>query len=138
EAESICLDILAADPDHGPALITLLLALTDQFGVRRGPATVQDARALLPRLPTEYDREYYAGIVCERWAKAQLKAEMPGHTTYEWLESAMTHYTAAEKLAPPGNADAILRWNACSRVLAQNPQLRPKDDDRDVYGDDPP
>ena len=32
EAESICLDILAVDPANQGALITLLLALTDQFG----------------------------------------------------------------------------------------------------------
>ena len=32
EAESICLDILAVDPANQRALITLLLALTDQFG----------------------------------------------------------------------------------------------------------
>jgi len=31
EAESICLDVLAIEPDHQQALITLLLALTDQF-----------------------------------------------------------------------------------------------------------
>ena len=31
EAESICLDILEVEPDNQPALITLILALTDQF-----------------------------------------------------------------------------------------------------------
>ena len=35
-AESICEDVLAVDPDNQPALITLLLALTDQF--RQGDA----------------------------------------------------------------------------------------------------
>src|SRR5512145_3059910 len=32
EAESICLDVLAVDAHNQSALITLLLALTDQFG----------------------------------------------------------------------------------------------------------
>ena len=31
EAESICLDILRLDPDHQEALVTMVLALTDQF-----------------------------------------------------------------------------------------------------------
>jgi muramidase (phage lysozyme) len=31
EAESICLDILQIEPDHQDAIVTLLLALTDQF-----------------------------------------------------------------------------------------------------------
>jgi hypothetical protein len=31
EAESICRDVLAVDPDNQEALVTLLLALTDQF-----------------------------------------------------------------------------------------------------------
>ena len=39
EAESICLDILAVDPDNQPARIMLLLSLTDQFdsAARRAP-----------------------------------------------------------------------------------------------------
>jgi hypothetical protein len=28
------------------------------------------------------------------------------------------------ELAPPGNDDAILRWNACVRFMEQNPHLR--------------
>ena len=31
EAESICLDVLAVEPDNQQAVITLLLALTDRF-----------------------------------------------------------------------------------------------------------
>src|SRR5262249_34236875 len=31
QAESICHDVLAVEPEHQPALMTLLLALTDQF-----------------------------------------------------------------------------------------------------------
>ena len=31
EAESICLDVLESEPDHQEALISLLLAKTDQF-----------------------------------------------------------------------------------------------------------
>ena len=29
----------------------------------------------------------------------------------------------AEALSPPGNEDAVLRWNACVRFLEHNPEL---------------
>ena len=31
----------------------------------------------------------------------------------------MVHFEKAETLQPPGNDDAILRWNACARTLEQ-------------------
>ena len=37
QAESICLDILAVDPDNQQALVVLILAITDQFGRSDGP-----------------------------------------------------------------------------------------------------
>ena len=36
EAESICQDVLQAEPDNQEALISLLLAMTDQFGHEGG------------------------------------------------------------------------------------------------------
>src|SRR5262249_27751443 len=71
-AESICEDILAADPGNQHALVTLILAVTDQFrGHGLGQRTTQ-ARDLVPRLTDEYDRLYYGGIVCERRARAHV------------------------------------------------------------------
>src|SRR5437879_10049684 len=56
EAESICLDILTADPDNQTALVTLILALTDQFD--RVDFNIGHAQfnELLPRLRDEYQR----------------------------------------------------------------------------------
>src|SRR5262245_32409105 len=71
EAESICRDILAADPENDPALVTLVLALSDQFP-QSGAIGVQEAMGLVPKLKTDYERAYYAGIICERFAKAEL------------------------------------------------------------------
>ena len=62
-AESICLDVLEVEPENQRALVTLLLAITDQFG--HGAARGQ-ARELLPRLKSEYEQRYYAGIIWER------------------------------------------------------------------------
>src|SRR5262245_64446178 len=71
EAESICLDILAVEPDYHEALVTLLLALTDQFRTDSGDCYLR-AKALLPKLAGEYERYYYAGLICERQGSAQL------------------------------------------------------------------
>src|SRR5437660_924953 len=77
EAESICRDVLAVEPDHQPALTTLLLAITDRFD--RGFAIgVPKAQELLSKLRDPYERAYYAGIIAERRAKAFLKQNTPG------------------------------------------------------------
>src|SRR6266853_1863635 len=71
EAESICLDILETDPENQPALITLLLALTDRFSKSYGVSDTQ-AKQILTRIRGEYEHAYYSGILAERRAKAQL------------------------------------------------------------------
>ena len=121
EAESICLDILEIDPEHQRALVVLLLAMTDQFG-RHVPDDVKRAQELLPRLRDEYDRTYYAGIILERQAKAILKRGTPGSETlaYHRFLKAMDHFEKAEAIRPPGNDDALLRWNTCARTIMRH------------------
>ena len=125
EAESICHDVLHVEPDNARALMTLLLAMTDQFD--EGGADAGAAQALLPRLPGEYERAYYGGVICERWAKRLLAQRAPGSgpVVYRWLEQAMASYDRAERLRPPGDDDAILRWNTCARLLMRHPAIRP-------------
>ncbi|HZN97750.1 MAG TPA: hypothetical protein VFB61_08475 [Gemmatimonadales bacterium] len=129
-AESICLDVLAIDPENQQALVALLLAITDQFD--KGPTEgARRAREVLPRLKGEYKRAYYAGIICERCAKAQLRSGSlrSGEMAYHWLREAMTWYERAEAQRPPGNDEAILRWNTCGRLLERYPQLQPGSDE---------
>src|SRR5262245_50943674 len=76
QAESICLDILSVEPGNQTALVRLLLAITDRFAEPR-PEPAQKARDLLPRLRSQYEREYYAGIICERLALARLRSCLP-------------------------------------------------------------
>jgi hypothetical protein len=111
-------------------LVTLLLALTDQFERRLGVAANQ-ALELLPRLRGDYERAYYKGIICERRAKARLHDGGPGvaAAAYEWLCEAMSWYEKAEAICPPGNDDATLRWNACARLIMSNSQLRPSSEE---------
>src|SRR5690242_15069269 len=121
EAESICLDILKADPENQFALITLLLALSDRFSKGYGVSDTQ-ANQLLGRIKGEYEREYYAGILAERRAKARLAQGSPGasHYAYDELCDALRHFENAEKIRPPGNDDAVLRWNTCVRMMERN------------------
>jgi hypothetical protein len=121
EAESICLDVLEIDPENQQALVTMLLALTDRFGKGYG-AGVAQAKDVLPRIKDDYQRVYYAGLVAERRAKARLEQGGPGakFDAYEWLVDAMEHFEQAESIRPQGNDDAILRWNACARLIMRN------------------
>jgi ferredoxin len=121
EAESICLDILATDPENQAATIILLLALTDRFSKGYGVSDTQ-ANQLLARIKGEYERAYYGGILAERRAKAKLAQGHPGaaHHAYDELCEAMRQFEIAEKIRPPGNDDALLRWNTCARLMARN------------------
>ena len=121
EAESICQDVLRIDPDNQQALIVLLLALTDQFDDGVG-GHLNEAREVLPRLAATYDRAYYAGIVAERYGKAQMRTGGPGARLngHQYIHEAMEHYDGAIAVRPPGNDDALLRWNACARVLMRD------------------
>lgn len=121
-AESICLDVLAVDPGNREAAVMLLLAITDQFGSE--PATgMRRAREVLPKLPGEYEREYYAGIIFERAAHAKLRQGTAGSgvIAHGWLTAAMQRYEKAEQIRPAGNDDAILRWNSCVRIIQGDP-----------------
>jgi hypothetical protein len=128
EAESICLDVLAVDASNQAAHVMLLLALTDQFG--EVPGTHARAREVLASLQSGYDRAYYAGIIAERRAKAQLARGGSSVGAYDWIADAMQSFEEADRLRPQGNDDARLRWNACVRFLERNPHLRSSDEDR--------
>jgi len=132
EAESICRDILRVEPDNQDALITMLLALSDQFD-RRLARRYKLATHLIPRLDAEYDRAYYSGILCERRAKAQHMRHTPssGQTTYHWLREAMEWYEKAHELRHPGEDDPTLRWNSCVRMMRSHPDIKPAAPERE-------
>lgn len=129
QSESICQDVLAIDPQNEQALVTWILALTDQFDL---PGKVQEARELVTALPGQYDRAYYHGIIAERRAHTLLQQARHGSGAiiYEWLHEAMEWYERAEEVRPPQNDDAVLRWNTCARLLERHPELQPAQEER--------
>src|SRR2546421_8513963 len=123
EAESICRDILAIDADNQEVLVMLLLSITDQFG-RTSDVGAGHAQKVLEKLRGDYERAYYAGVIGERWGKSKLRSgDHPGLVS-GFFREAMDWYAKAMAVAPAGNDDAILRWNACVRFMEQNPHLR--------------
>ena len=128
-AESICLDVLEVDPHNNKAIVTMLLAITDEFD-SSPPADVNEARKLLPSLLGEYERFYYGGIICERKGKSLFGRNIPDvvFIAYEWMIDAMELYEKAEAVRPPGNDDALLRWNTCARLITRY-NLRPRDEE---------
>lgn len=120
EAESICRDVLAVDPENQMALRQLGLSLTDQF---TGATTdrFQEAQSCFEQLTSPYERAYYLGILHERRAKAQMRAGHLAQSMLASFEKAMECFEEAEKLRPAGNDDALLRWNRCLRLLQAIP-----------------
>jgi tetratricopeptide (TPR) repeat protein len=127
EAESICLDILRIDPEHQEAIITMVLALTDEFREGRQAHATAEADKAVARISDEYKRLYYTGIVKERRGKAVLRSDRPGSgsSAHAWLREAMTCYERAEAIRPAGNDEAVLRWNTCARLLMSTPAAEP-------------
>jgi tetratricopeptide (TPR) repeat protein len=120
EAESICRDILAVEPEHQLALRLLGLAITDQF-CGNASDRCGEVEELFQRLVERYERLYYTGLLHERRAKAQMQVGRPPHSLAPLFEEAMRCFAEAEKIRPAGNDDAILRWNRCARVLQSHP-----------------
>jgi tetratricopeptide (TPR) repeat protein len=120
EAESICRDILAVEPEHQLATRLLGLAITDQFS---GDASDRhsEAEGLFQQLTDRYERLYYTGLLHERRAKAQMRMGRSPRTLAPLFAEAMRCFAEAEAIHPPENDDAVLRWNRCARLLQSHP-----------------
>lgn len=116
EAESICRDVLAVDPENQMALRLLGLTITDQF---KGTLSdgFREAQSCFEKLSSLYERSYYMGILHERRAKAQMRAGHLAHSLMASFENALRCFEEAEKIRPAGNDDALLRWNRCLRLM---------------------
>src|SRR5256885_16593767 len=79
EAESICQDVLVAQPGHQLALRLLGLAITDQFTGHPADRS-SEAENSFQQLSDRYERLYYLGILYERRAKAKIPIGRPPPT----------------------------------------------------------
>ena len=129
-AESICLDVLEIEPENQQVLVIMLLALTDQFEHNLNP-TFKEAQEVLHRLHDDYNRAYYEGIIWERRAKALFSKGVPrcGYMAYNGFRRAMECFEKAAETRPPGNDDAILRWNNCARTIMRREEIKPAPED---------
>ena len=135
EAESICRDILAIDPEHQLALRLLGLAITDEFcGDPRDRH--REVETLFQTFVDPYERLYYTGLLHERRAKAQMRAGRSPHTLAPLFEEAMRCFEQAEAIRPADNDDAILRWNRCARLLQSHPGFRDEQEAESFYAMD--
>ena len=97
------------------------LAITDQF-TGQHEDRYADAGSAFQRLGDAYERLYYSGLLCERRAKAQMRAGRPPQMLASLFHEAMHYFEEAEKIHPRENDDAVLRWNRCARLLQTLPQ----------------
>jgi hypothetical protein len=132
QAESICHDVLAVEAANQDALRCLILSLTDQFSPGGAAAAAREARAHVAQLTDEYERAYYTGLIHERETRAFLRRNnVVRSAAYDGFRHAMEWYERAEALRPPGNEDAVLRWNSCVRAIERE-RLVPADDEREL------
>ncbi len=131
EAESICLDILETDPEN-------------QTGAHHAPARVD--RSLQQGLRGErHAGESVAGADQGR-IRARLlrrdsgRAAGQGETGAGTVRARVITPTTncakrcgslrrRRKIRPPGNDDALLRWNTCARMMEKN-KLAAREEDR--------
>jgi len=99
---------------------------------QRQDGSVSRAQELVARLPSEYERAYFAGLVAERRARALLTRGGPGRAlpAGDLLREAMRSFARAEAVKPADNDDALLRWNACVRLFERHPELAEIDEER--------
>jgi hypothetical protein len=119
EAESICLDILAVDPDNQQyhhAFAGIHRSLRKTYGVSE-----TQTKELLSRVKSEYERAYYSGIIAERRAKTKLRQHTPGSRfqAYDLLREAMDCLRKLEPLSLSGHDDAILRGTPAPALLSE-------------------
>ncbi len=133
QAESICRDILKIQANHQQAILYLILAITDQFNSEKKSSYATEAKEFCTQLTSEYEQNYYRGIIEERLGKIHLTRNTPraNYIAYENYRNAMEFFQDAEAVHPEGNQDAILRWNACVRRIKEF-NLTSAPDDRHV------
>ena len=133
-AESICLDILNIDESNQHAIVLYILALTDQLHHLEKQSQVKVIQQAIDKLTSEYQRNYYVGLLNERQARSLISQPMSRSFAYDYFVEALRYYQQAEQLRPDNNDEATLRWNSCIRTI-QKEKLQARRDSEDVLVD---
>ena len=134
EAESICRDILAVDPNHQLAKRILGLAITDQFsgGVNDRVTEASSVFDSLEERRTTYNSgsQQYATDSTTEVASLSARGMRLARLDYEPPAKGEPLLVTpdAEKIRAAGNDEAILRWNRCVRLLEQIPMPEPREE----------
>ena len=129
EAESICLDILAVDPANQAALITLLLALTDQFGdvARRASARARHARRPRKRIRQGVLRRHHRGA--SRQGAAAHGGAGSSVGAFDWLVRGHAPLRARRVAAAVGQRRRPAALERLRALPRPPPELRPATED---------
>ena len=130
-AISICLDVFAVDQNNQEALVIYILSLTDLYShdVKVDQEKILSA---INRLNSDFERNYYIGLMHERKARSYLNKHMSRSFAFEGLQNAMEYYELAEKLQPEDICDANLRYNSCLRTIEKE-KLTPRQEFNELY-----
>jgi len=133
-AESICQDILEADPNHERAL-TLLFSSRVALLAKGLPKGVERAQELIPRFGSEFERAFFSGVLRESQARylLQQRGRHSSFVAYSWFRHAMDDFEEAGR-QDPSRPESKLHWNACLRTLQANPQCAPAPEDIEEHG----
>lgn len=133
-AQSICQDILEADPDHPTALELLFLSRVALLS-KGLPKGVERAQELIPRFGSEFDRAFFSGVLRETQARYLLerRGRHSSFVAYSWFRHAMDDFDEAST-KDPNRPEPRLHWNACLRTLQANPQCVPAPEEMEDHG----
>ena len=65
-----------------------------------------------------------SSVNAERRPDSNRAAPRSGFVAYEGLSEAMNWYEKAEAIRPEGDDLAIIRWNACARLIMSSHEIR--------------
>jgi len=122
EAESICRDVLAAEPKHMLGCGRWVSNNGSVYG------ETSDRYSESRRFFSDWQNPTSVCITwvcCARPGEGAVACRRAPHTLLLCWRSAAI-FRRAEKVHPPGNDDAILRWNRCVRLLQSQPDFEQK------------
>ena len=133
EAASICLDVLAADAGQPGGERHADTGADRSVRGEEGTAALAEAWECLERIQDEYShavlRRHHLGAPREG-ASAPRHARCRRPRATNGCARRWPATSGPRRCGPPGNDDALLRWNACARLIMRDRRLVPAEEER--------